>query len=214
VTPAATPIDEEDNTELTTTIKVSKPAEVEVTPARQGSTRSPDEDKLLEAVQAANCTKMLDALQAGANPNIRDPKGRTPLHFMSGVGFAPGVVLLIHFGAQLDVRDDDGLTPLHMAAGYANAQTLRMLVAAGADYEQPGNSQGTPIEVVKQLGNYQLVEVWGKRKDKWNKMKKKDDKLEKLKLCMDVLLDPQKVIDETDWEDTLREVMKVIAIPV
>jgi len=31
---------------------------------------------------------------------------------------------------------------------------------------------------------------------------------------MDVLLDPQKVIDETDWEDTLREVMKVIAIPV
>ena len=52
-------------------------------------------------------------------------KGRTPLHFMAGVGLAPACVLLIHYGAQVDTRDNDGLTPMHMAAGYANAQTLK-----------------------------------------------------------------------------------------
>ena len=46
---------------------------------------SSEEEELLNATQTADCLGLLAALQKGANPNIRDPKGRTPLHFMCGV---------------------------------------------------------------------------------------------------------------------------------
>jgi len=49
---------------------------------------------------------VLEALLDGANPNIRDPNGRTGLHFMAGVGLAPACVLLIHFGADVDALDN------------------------------------------------------------------------------------------------------------
>eukprot|EP00965_Chrysotila_dentata_P239378 6203074-Pleurochrysis_carterae.AAC.1 len=117
---------------------------------------------LLRGTQAANLTLILDALKMGANPNVRDSNGRTPLHFMAGVGLAPACVLLIQFGepftscsyasyfnlvrkspttlrslgcvgADIEAIDGQGLTPVHMAAGYANAQTLKVLIAAGAD---------------------------------------------------------------------------------
>jgi hypothetical protein len=117
----------------------------------------------MDGTQRANCSMVLQALQDGANPNVMDPNGRTPLHFMSGVGLAPAVVLLVHYGAQLDIQDKDGLTAMHMAAGYANAQTLKVLVAAGADPYIKGQSQGYPLEVVQALGDFQLA--------KWNEEK-------------------------------------------
>ena len=61
-------------------------------------------------------TQLLDALLAGANPNLRDPNGRTGLHFMCGIGLAPACVLLIHFGADVDARDNAGLAPVSAGA--------------------------------------------------------------------------------------------------
>ena len=48
--------------------------------------RSDAEELLLNATQAANCTRLITSLQMGANPNILDPNGRTPLHFCAGIG--------------------------------------------------------------------------------------------------------------------------------
>jgi len=192
---------------MTTSIKVNKPVPKAAPPPKPA--RPVEEELLLNATQSANCTQILEALQAGANPNVRDPKGRTPLHFMAGVGLAPACVLLIHFGAQIDAQDADGLTPLHMAAGYANARTLRVLVAAGADIELTGTGQGTPFEIVKNLGEYQWNQVFNSGK---KKLKKKDEKLMKLKQCVDILIDPQQVRDDNKWEDLLEETLRVIAI--
>jgi hypothetical protein len=182
-------------------------------PARQP--RSEAEELLLNATQAANCTRLIKALQMGANPNIRDPNGRTPLHFCAGIGLAPACVILVHFGAQLDVRDNGGLTPMHMAAGYANAQTLKVLVEAGADPTISGDEQGSPLEVVTSLGEYQYEQVWKERKKSKNpleRLKKKDEKLEKLKKCMEMLEDPEKVRAESVWDETVLEVLKTLAV--
>ena len=51
-----------------------------------GPKRTPAEEELLAGTQGANMTRVLTALQDGANPNICDPKGRSPLHFSAGVG--------------------------------------------------------------------------------------------------------------------------------
>jgi len=177
--------------------------------------RSEAEELLLNATQAANCTRLIKALQMGANPNIRDPNGRTPLHFCAGIGLAPACVILVHFGAQLDVRDNGGLTPMHMAAGYANAQTLKVLVEAGADPTISGDEQGSPLEVVTSLGEYQYEQVWKERKKSKNpleRLKKKDEKLEKLKKCMEMLEDPEKVRAESVWDETVLEVLRTLAV--
>ena len=131
-------------------------------------------------------TRVLTALQDGANPNICDPKGRTPLHFSAGVGLAPAVLLLIHFGADMNARDAEGLTPLHMAAGYANPETMKLLIAAGADTTLVGEKQGTALSVVQSLGQYQWEKFYKEeKKGLQDRFKKKDEKLEKLRKCMD-----------------------------
>jgi len=197
----------DDDSMMVSSVTVKAPAVVIAPPsAPAGPSLSEAEKLLLAATQRANCSQILEALREGANPNVRDPKGRTPLHFVAGVGLAPAAMLLCHFGAQLDARDEDGLTPLHMAAGYANAQTLRVLVAAGADPTLTANVQGTAVEVVCALGDYQLQKFLAER----SRFKRKDDKLEKLKACMDVLDDPEKVRKEANWDDMLTEVMKAI----
>ncbi len=197
----------DDDSMTVSSVTVKAPAAVVAPPsAPAGPALTEAEKLLLSATQRANCSQILEALREGANPNVRDPKGRTPLHFVAGVGLAPATMLLCHFGAQLDARDEDGLTPLHMAAGYANSQTLRVLVAAGADPTLTAKVQGTAAEVVCALGDYQLQQFLETR----NRFKKKDEKLEKLKACMDVLDDPEAVRTEANWDEMLTEVMKAI----
>jgi len=207
---AATPADPADSDkDMSISVTVKKPTAVAAPPPPPGLETvdlSDSEKLLLEGTQKANCTMMLEALQAGANPNVRDPKGRTPLHFVAGLGLAPAAVVLIHFGAQLDVRDGDGLTPIHMSAGYANSQTLRVLVAAGADTTVTAQSQGTPTQVVIALGDYQLGQFINRTGTE--KLKKKDDKLEKLKACLDVLDNIEEVREEANWDEMLKEVLQ------
>lgn len=69
----------------------------------------------------------------GADVNVRDAAGRTPLHMASAYGATPIAELLLSKGADPDVQDNMGLAPLHMAAGYVRPTTVKMLVEAGAD---------------------------------------------------------------------------------
>ena len=88
--PVAAAVVDDDDTKVT--VKVNKKVvEQKPIPAEpKGPARSEAEELLLNATQAANCTRMITALQMGANPNICDPNGRTPLHFCAGIGTAAG----------------------------------------------------------------------------------------------------------------------------
>ncbi len=55
-------------------------------------------------------------LANGADPNVTDDKGQTPLHFIAQKGVGKNQVeLLIEHGADLNARDDTGQTPLDYA---------------------------------------------------------------------------------------------------
>lgn len=79
-------------------------------------------------------------LQRGADPNIRNKRGVTPLQLATSLGFTDGVEALIKGGANVNVADQTGETPLIAAVHARNAALVRLLLAKGADPDRNDNS--------------------------------------------------------------------------
>lgn len=79
-------------------------------------------------------------LAKGANPNLADNKGVTPLQFASNFGWTEGVEILVERGASVDVTNSSGETPLISAVHNRNVALVRVLLAAGANPERSDNS--------------------------------------------------------------------------
>lgn len=110
----------------------------------------PDKDKtkMLPLSAAYDSTEAAIALlDGGANPNVADRRGRTPLHIAAQEGSLELVRKLVSKGADLNARTakintpDTGFfralageqTPLLLAAKYAQVEVMRILIDAGAD---------------------------------------------------------------------------------
>ena len=72
-------------------------------------------------------------LEAGADPNLPDAEGDTPLHFTAQEVDTALVSLLSTAGADLNARNERGETPLLTARYHANAPVARKLLDLGAD---------------------------------------------------------------------------------
>lgn len=72
-------------------------------------------------------------LQAGARPDPRDTKQRTPLMLSGSNRFTTVAELLIAAGADVNARDESNLSSLHEAAGAGRIDTLDLLIRHGAD---------------------------------------------------------------------------------
>lgn len=72
-------------------------------------------------------------LSRGANPNVKDGKGNSALHFTALLGFPEGATLLLARGAQVNLGNSSGETPLIIAVQQRNLQMVRLLLANGAD---------------------------------------------------------------------------------
>jgi ankyrin repeat protein len=73
-------------------------------------------------------------LEKGANPNIQNAQGRTPLHatfsFPSSI---EALRLLLDHGASPEIPDQNGATPLHAAAYGSSLERLQLCLARCAD---------------------------------------------------------------------------------
>lgn len=76
----------------------------------------------------------------GANVNIRDNKGTTPLVLACNLGFLEGVDFLISVGARVDEPNNTGETPLISAVHRRDVALVRALLKAGANPDRPDNS--------------------------------------------------------------------------
>ena len=72
-------------------------------------------------------------LNSGADANIVDENGNSPLHAAAAAGNFDAVVELIKFGAHINVQNMDGNTPLHYAAFYCFSDIADVLLREGAD---------------------------------------------------------------------------------
>lgn len=79
-------------------------------------------------------------LQKGANPNVRDNKGVTPLELAASLRFIEGMEALAEAGAQVDETNSTGETPLMLAAHLRDADMAKILLENGANPDKADNS--------------------------------------------------------------------------
>jgi ankyrin repeat protein len=110
-------------------------------------------------VERRDLTWLSFLLTKGANPNIRDNKGITPLVLATQLGFIDGVQQLIAKGAKVDIPDSTGETPLISAVHRHDIPMMRLLLRAGADPDRADSSGRSARDYAARDGaNSQLVQ--------------------------------------------------------
>lgn len=95
----------------------------------------------------------------GANVNVRNNKGVTPLVMATNLNFIEGVELLIANGARIDETNNAGETPLITAVHNGNMPMIRILLKAGADPDRADNSGRSAREYARLGGNTAILNV-------------------------------------------------------
>jgi hypothetical protein len=96
-------------------------------------------------------------LQRGADPNIRNKKGITPLQQATSMRFVEGVEELLKKGANINISDQTGETPLIAAVHAQNVPLVRLLLSKGADPDRNDNSGRSARDYMElQNGNAQM----------------------------------------------------------
>jgi ankyrin repeat protein len=80
----------------------------------------------------------------GADINISDRLGETPLHYAAQHGNAYVAEVLITNGADVNAKNNAGETPLHCATFWGYQQMVELLIANGADITAK-NSEGQTV---------------------------------------------------------------------
>lgn len=94
---------------------------------------------------------------AGANPNVADNRGVTPVMLASQLGWVEGVQTLIGHGAHVDVPNSTGETPLISAVHRRDTQMMRALLRAGANPDRTDNSGRSARDYARMDGRDSLT---------------------------------------------------------
>lgn len=82
---------------------------------------------LSQAVLDGNVNRIEFLLNIGANINIADVKGNTPLHYAIMSGKTDIALMLSRNGARSDIRNKQGRTPVDSAVGVGNINVLSVI---------------------------------------------------------------------------------------
>ncbi len=81
-------------------------------------------------------------LQKGANPNLRDKQGNTPLMLATQLRFVEGARVLLAKKADVNQTNNQGETALIRAVQLRDSEMTRLLLKSGADPDRPDTLAG------------------------------------------------------------------------
>jgi ankyrin repeat protein len=87
-------------------------------------------------------------LEHGANPNLRNKTGSTPLDDAALSGNKDLIEMLLAHGADLSAQDPESKSaPLHYAASFGRLEAVRILVEHGADVSAKNSKGQTALQL-------------------------------------------------------------------
>lgn len=115
-----------------------------------------------------NTIVALALLNAGADIEIQNKYGHTPLHVAARYDGVKIAKLLLASGAVANSKDFDKLTPLHLAARWGSLPVAELLLKAGADVSARDKEGNTPLHHAAVGGAVQVASMllsWGAKVD-------------------------------------------------
>ena len=108
------------------------------------------------AVAVPDLVRLL--LDYGADPNLPDHVGETPLHYAAKVDALDAARMLLDGGADHSRTDNfAGYQPLHWAVGAASTEMVRLLLEHGADINAQDLNRNTPLYFAINTGSPEMV---------------------------------------------------------
>ena len=108
---------------------------------------------------SANSFRLLSLIKLGANVNIVDDEGLTPLHYAVEYSDQKVAELLLQKGADVNAVTRAGYTALHCAAENGDDTLIAVLLQAEADVNVKTDKGTTPVMIAAYIGFYKCVEM-------------------------------------------------------
>jgi ankyrin repeat protein len=111
------------------------------------------------AAQAGDAARIATLAASGANPDVRDDHGRTPLHVAAFARQRGAIQALAKAGAKLDLLESDRYDAVTIASVANDEETLRLLLSLGASAKQvTSRYDGTALIAAAHLGHAGVVQ--------------------------------------------------------
>jgi uncharacterized protein len=116
-------------------------------------------DTLAGLIQAGHRDAALKMIAAGADVNVAQGDGTTPLHWAVYKVDADLARALLARGAKPDVMNNYGSSPLAEAVKVANARLVEMLLDAGSNAEVPNQEGQTSLMLAARAGSLDIAKL-------------------------------------------------------
>lgn len=113
---------------------------------------------LMICVAGSRDDDVLEALlEAGADPNLANSSGLTPLEGAARAGHDTKISKLIAYGADPNAVPLTGFTPLYYAIEEQSEKTVQALLSNGADASYKCKGDWTPMLAAMKTGNFEIA---------------------------------------------------------
>jgi hypothetical protein len=114
-----------------------------------------------EAIKIAknDSTSVKELISKGANVNVKDSQGYSPLFLASSAGFEDIVEILLANGANPDLSTNDGWTPLMVASESGNIDIVKMLINHHANINLKNHDGWSALKIASRWENKVVLQT-------------------------------------------------------